>query len=66
MKKVWKKMKDLLISITFSKPKEFDRLSKKSEKNKKLVSKKKSRQTEKIYLINSTLERTSLSSSLIV
>lgn len=41
MKKVWKKMRDLLVSITFSKPKEFDRLSKKSEKNKKLVSKKK-------------------------
>lgn len=34
MKKVLKKMKDLLISITFSKPKEFDRLFKK-EKNKK-------------------------------
>lgn len=28
-------MKDLLVSITFSKPKEFDRLTKKSEKNKK-------------------------------
>ncbi len=35
MKKVLKKMKDLLISITFSKTKEFDRLQKKSEKNKK-------------------------------
>jgi len=35
MKKVLKKMKDLLVSITFSKPKEFDRLSKKSEKQKK-------------------------------
>ncbi|MCX8033721.1 MAG: hypothetical protein N3A00_00195 [Thermodesulfovibrio sp.] len=35
MKKIWKKMKDLLVSITFSKPKEFDRLSRKSEKNKK-------------------------------
>lgn len=28
-------MKDLLVSITFSKPKEFDRLQKKSEKSKK-------------------------------
>ncbi|MCS7203857.1 MAG: hypothetical protein NZ809_05360 [Thermodesulfovibrio sp.] len=26
MRKIWKKVKDLLISITFSKPKEFDRL----------------------------------------
>ncbi|MEJ5227702.1 MAG: hypothetical protein WHU56_07190 [Thermodesulfovibrio sp.] len=35
MRKVWKKMKDLLVSITFSKPKEFDRLQRKSEKSKK-------------------------------
>ncbi|WP_460176125.1 hypothetical protein [Thermodesulfovibrio hydrogeniphilus] len=35
MKKVLKKMKDLLVSITFSKPKEFDKLSKKYEKTKK-------------------------------
>ncbi len=28
-------MKDLFVSITFSKPKEFDRLSKKFEKTKK-------------------------------
>lgn len=35
MKKVLKKMRDLLVSITFSKPKEFDRLRQKTEKNKK-------------------------------
>lgn len=34
-------MKDLIVSITFSKPKEFDRLSRKSEKNKRKGSEKK-------------------------
>lgn len=43
MKKVWKKMKDLLVSITFSKPKEFDRLRKKPDKNKKKGGEKKTR-----------------------
>ncbi len=47
MKKVWKKMKDLLVSITFSKTKEFDRLSKKSEKKQKKEVGKKAGKVEK-------------------
>ncbi len=35
MRKVWKKIKDLLVSITYSKTKEFDRLKRQVEKNKK-------------------------------
>ncbi|MGB9710459.1 MAG: hypothetical protein ACPLZA_03040 [Thermodesulfovibrio sp.] len=35
MKKVWKKMKDLLVSITLSKPKEFDRICEKEKTKKK-------------------------------
>ena len=35
MKKGWKKIKDLLVSITISKPKEFDRLRQKSKKAKR-------------------------------
>ncbi|WP_353684598.1 hypothetical protein V4D30_02050 [Thermodesulfovibrio sp. 3907-1M] len=35
MKKVWKKVKDLLVLITFSKPKEFDRLCEKEKQKKK-------------------------------
>jgi len=35
MKKILKKMKDLLVSITFSKPKEFDRLSERGKSKKK-------------------------------
>lgn len=35
MRKVLKKMRDLLVSITFSKPREFDKLHQKSKKDKK-------------------------------
>lgn len=35
MKKMWKKVRDLLVSITFSKPKEFDRIREKKQKSKR-------------------------------
>lgn len=35
MKKILKKVRDLMVTITLSKPKEFDRLRKKSDKGRK-------------------------------